>query len=99
MIKLSENELRTVKNILKNYASNYEVLVFGSRVAGNTHEYSDIDIALRGTDKIDLLVLAAIKDEFQNSDLPFRVDIIDFNRVSSEFQAVILSNYSSISFD
>ncbi len=99
MIKLSEKELRIVKNVLKNYVSDYEVLVFGSRVTGNTHKYSDLDIAIRGADKIDLLVLAAVKDEFQNTDLPFRVDIIDFNRITPEFQAVILSNYSSITFD
>ena len=99
MIKLSEKELRIVKDILKNYASDYEVLVFGSRVAGNTHEYSDLDIAFKGTDKIDLLVLAAIKEEFQNSDIPFRVDVIDFNRISSEFQSIILKNYFRITFD
>lgn len=99
MIKLSEKELRLVKNILKNCASNYEVLVFGSRVNGNTHEHSDLDIALRGSDKIDLLLLADIKDEFQNSDLRFRVDIIDFNRISTEFQKVILSSYAILQLD
>ncbi|KUO49286.1 MAG: hypothetical protein APF76_15900 [Desulfitibacter sp. BRH_c19] len=93
MIKLSEKELQLVKNILKNYVHDFEVLVFGSRVNGNTHEHSDLDIALRGPDKIDLLLLADIKDEFQNSDLPFRVDIIDFNRISPEFQKVILENH------
>jgi len=86
MIKISEKELQTVKTILKNYAPNFEVLVFGSRVSGNTHEHSDLDIALRGSEKIDLLILADIRDEFQNSNIPFRVDIIDFNRVSPEFQ-------------
>jgi len=99
MIKLSGKELRLVKNILKNYASNFEVLIFGSRVNGNTHKHSDLDIALRGPDKIDLLLLAEIKDEFQNSDLSFRVDIIDFNRISAEFQTIILSNYSILELD
>ncbi len=94
MIKLNGKELRLVKNILKSYASNFEVLIFGSRVNGNTHKHSDLDIALRGPDKIDLLLLAEIKDEFQDSDLSFRVDIIDFNRISSEFQTIILSNSS-----
>jgi predicted nucleotidyltransferase len=99
MIKLSEKELQLVKNILKNYVSNFEVLVFGSRVSGNTHEHSDLDIALKGPDKIDLLLLADIKDELQNSDLPFRVDIIDFNRISAEFQKVISSNHSILKLD
>ncbi|KAB2951968.1 nucleotidyltransferase domain-containing protein [Heliorestis acidaminivorans] len=93
MIKLSEEELRTVKNILKTYASNLEILVFGSRVTGKTHEHSDLDIALKGKDKLDLLLLANLKDDFQDSDLSFRVDIVDYHRISPEFQKVILKKY------
>ncbi|MBS4026156.1 MAG: nucleotidyltransferase domain-containing protein [Clostridia bacterium] len=93
MIKLSKNDLQIVKTIFKNHVPNFEVFVFGSRVNGNIHDHSDLDIALKGPDKIDLLLLADIKDEFQNSDVPFRVDIIDFNRVSPEFQKVILNNH------
>lgn len=90
MIKLSEKELEIVKAILKAHVPSYEVLVFGSRYSGNVHEHSDLDIAIKGPGKLDILLLADIRDDFQNSDLPFRVDIVDFNGISPEFQKVIL---------
>jgi len=92
MIKLSKNELDIVIDILKKHIPNFEIFVFGSRYKGNTHEHSDLDLAIKGPDKIDLLLIADIRDDFQNSLLPFRVDIIDFNGVSPEFQNVILNN-------
>ncbi|QGG48072.1 nucleotidyltransferase family protein [Heliorestis convoluta] len=98
MIKLTEEELKIVKNILKNYASDLEVLVFGSRATGKVHKHSDLDIALKGKDKLDLLLVANIRDGFQESDLPFRVDIVDYHRVSPEFQKIILRKYVLLTF-
>lgn len=92
MIKLSEKELDIVVTILKKYVPNFEIFIFGSRYNGNTHEHSDLDIAIKGREKIDLLRFAELRDDFQNSDLPFRVDLIDFNRISPEFQSIILNN-------
>ncbi len=96
MIKLSEKELEIVVNILKKHTSSFEILVFGSRYNGNVHDHSDLDLAIKGPHKIDILYIADIRDEFQNSDLPFRVDIVDFNSISPEFQAVILKNSVSL---
>jgi predicted nucleotidyltransferase len=92
MIKLNEKDLDIVLNILRKHVPNYDVYIFGSRYNGNVHEHSDLDIAIKGPEKIDLLLMADIKDDFQESDLPFRVDIIDFNNISSEFQKIILDN-------
>lgn len=96
MIKLCKQELQTVKNILSDHAPELDVLIFGSRANGNSHEHSDLDIALRGAHKLDILFLATLKDEFQESDLPFRVDIIDFHRVSPAFQKVILETCEAL---
>lgn len=92
MIRLNEQELKIVTDILKKYVLNYEVFVFGSRHSGNIHKHSDLDLAIKANDKIDILLLANIRDDFQNSNLPFRVDIVDFNNVSTEFQKIILEN-------
>jgi len=93
MIKINKNELDIVIGILKKYVPTFEIFVFGSRINGNIHEHSDLDLAIKTTaGKIDLLLMADIRDAFQSSNLPFRVDIIDFNRASPEFQKVILNN-------
>lgn len=92
MINLKKNELDIVIGILKKHVPNFEIFVFGSRYKGNTHKHSDLDLAIKGPGKIDLLLMADIRDDFQNSDLSFRVDLVDFNGISSEFQNVILMN-------
>ena len=99
MISLTEKELEIVVSILKKYASGLEILIFGSRHTGNTHPHSDLDIALRGNTQIDILVLADIRDAFQESNLPFRVDIVDFNRICPDFQEIILASSTPLEID
>jgi len=92
MIKLTKSELNIVISILKKHVPNFNIYVFGSRYNGKTHEHSDLDIAIKGPGKLDIFLLANIRDDFQASDLTFRVDIVDFNRVSPDFQKIILNN-------
>jgi hypothetical protein len=37
-----------------------------------------------------------MRDEFAESDIPFRVDILDLNAVSSEFRKIIENGYEVI---
>jgi len=34
-----------------------------------------------------------LKEAFEESDLPFRVDITDYNAISNEFRAIIKAKY------
>ena len=96
MIKLTDKELEIVMAILRKHIPTFEILVFGSRYNGNTHDHSDLDLAIKGPHKVDILSMADLRDEFQNSHLPFRVDIVDFNSISPEFQEVILKTSVSL---
>ena len=89
MIDVSPNHLDIVLTILAKYVPECEVRVYGSRYTGTAKQYSDLDIALVGREKLDWRVMAAIKEEFQESELPFRVDILDWNSVSAEFRKAI----------
>ena len=89
MIDVSPNHLDIVLCILAKYVPECEVRVFGSRFTGTAKLYSDLDIALVGHEKLDWRVMAAIKEEFQESELPFRVDILDWYNTSAEFRKVI----------
>lgn len=79
--------------ILAAHAPGVEALAFGSRVDGNPKEYSDLDIALAGSARLDAAVVGALKEAFEESDLPYRVDILDLNAISEEFRKVVLSRY------
>jgi len=93
MIDVKEKDLNTVKEILKEYVPGFEVRVFGSRVEGRAKLYSDLDLAIVGKDRIAKSVLIQLKDAFQESDLPFRVDVVDWKRISAEFQKIITQNF------
>ena len=47
---------------------------------------------------LDWRILAELKEAFQESELPFRVDLLDWNAISDEFRTVIeKSGYEVIS--
>ena len=75
MIDVTPHHLDIVHCILGKYLPECEARVFGSRYTGTAKLYSDLDIAFVGHEKLDWRLLADIKEEFQESELPFRVDI------------------------
>ena len=50
---------------------------------------SDLDIALMTTEPLDAMHLAEMREAFVQSDLPFRVDIVDWSSTSGDFQKII----------
>ncbi len=93
MIDIEQTHLAIVKKILKKNVPGYEVLLFGSRVQQTAKKTSDLDIAIRGSEKMDKKTLYQLQDDFEESDLPFRVDIIDWHSISKSFQNVIKTKY------
>jgi hypothetical protein len=51
---------------------------------------------LVGSDKLTPSRLSAIRDALEESELPFRVDILDWYSLSKEFQAIINQGYEII---
>ena len=93
MIDLQPHELKIVREILQQFVPDHEVRAFGSRVTNTAKLYSDLDVVIVGEKKLDLLTLIEIKDAFMESDLPFRVDLLDWARISDQFRAVIGKEY------
>jgi len=89
MIDLSPQHLITVKRILANHVPEREVRVFGSRISGTSSAHSDLDVVIIGKDKLPRITLVLLKEAFENSVLPFTVDLLDWCRISPEFQTNI----------
>ena len=88
MFNLSDAEQQIIAGVLSRYIdADCEVFVFGSRAKLTNHRHSDLDMVVRSDAPIDLSKLALISDAFSESDLPFRVDFIDWNRISEEFRS------------
>lgn len=89
MLKLAQKDLAIVLEILNRLAPDCEVYAFGSRIDGTAKEFSDLDLLLIGSKKIDRKRIEKIKDAFSESELPMIVDLIDWHAISPEFQAII----------
>lgn len=89
MISLTMDQLEIVKTILKDILPECEVRAFGSRVKGMHKPHSDLDLAIYSKDQLPLNVIFRLADAFEESILPFRVDVVDYQRVSPSFQQII----------
>ena len=89
MISVSSKEFEIIINILHNYIKKGKVYAFGSRYKNNNRKFSDFDIAIDTGEKLSFEFLNIVKDAFEESDLPYRVDIIDYNNISDKFKKII----------
>jgi predicted nucleotidyltransferase len=91
-IDLSSEHRKIVEGILKKYIPNHYVVVFGSRVTGTANKTSDLDLCIMGDEHISFAMLSNLRDEFSLSDLPYKVDLIDWTTVTSDFKTIITTN-------
>ncbi len=88
---LEEKSLKIVQKIvLKHAPQKTKIFLFGSR-ADNTYTHgSDIDIGFLGEKPIDRTLFSQIKEEIEDSIVPFKVDLVDFSLQSESFKKIAL---------
>jgi predicted nucleotidyltransferase len=79
-LALSEDELRTVRDIVGAVLPGVEVWGFGSRATGSARPFSDLDL-LFGR-RLSLEERAELRDRFEASTLPFIVDLVEREALS-----------------
>lgn len=89
LIDISPENWRIVRDILQQHVPDREVWAFGSRAKWTAKEYSDLDIAVIGDEPLSIGVMADLNEEFQESALPFKVDVVDWAGVAPSFRKVI----------
>ena len=88
---LSQKIKNQIKNTARKYLKkDYRLFIFGSRVGGQKRKFSDIDLGILGKDKLPGHIVVKIKEEFENSPLPYKVDVVDFSKVSEDFKKVAI---------
>ena len=88
-VDLRPDHWAIVRNALRRYVPDREVLVFGSRATCTAKEYSDLDLAIMGDEPLSLRVVSALDEALGESDLPFKVDIVDWARIDEGFRRII----------
>ena len=96
MIDMKPDQLLEVREILEQHVFGWEVRAFGSRVTGLTKPWSDLDLAIVGPEPMGLHRRGRLIEAFQESTLPFRVDVLDWHEASPAFQAIINEHYAVI---
>jgi type I restriction enzyme S subunit len=89
LIDIRPDHWAIVRDILQRHVPQYEVWAFGSRATWKAKEYSDLDLAVITDKPLSLAVSAALSDEFSESDLPWKVDVVDWATTSEEFRKII----------
>lgn len=78
-----------VRDMLRKHVPQYEVWAFGSRVQGRAKKFSDLDLAIITDKPLPLDTYAALCDELSESDLPWKVDLLDWSTTSESFKRIV----------
>ena len=103
-LNLKSVYLDEITAIFKRNAPKQEVWAYGSRVNGNCHEASDVDLVIRNPGNLQKPVdnLAQLKQAFIDSDLPVLVDLMDWACLPESYrdeikkQHAVICRYSNV---
>ncbi len=89
-LALTDREFTVVNAILRAHLPhNITVHAFGSRACGRAKAWSDLDLVLEATAPLPLSLIATLAEAFEESELPWKVDIVDRKTVSDGFGRII----------
>ena len=85
MIHMEPRHLEMMNTLLSKYP--YAFYAFGSRARGNPRRFSDLDLCF--FDPIPWNIQAHIEEDFEESDIPYKVDLVDWNACDETFRNLI----------
>ena len=81
-----------IKQTVQKYLGNdARVFIFGSRATGTNRKWSDVDVGIVAREKLNHQILF-IQDDLEQSNIPYRVDVVDFDTVTPQFAKIALSS-------
>ncbi len=93
MVKLHLNnkDLQLIKDILVKHVPHHEIWAYGSRLKGDNHEASDLDLVIRNPQDLTKACgqLSQLKQAFSESELPIFVDVMDWAHLPDGFKQEI----------
>ncbi|MFA5703261.1 MAG: nucleotidyltransferase domain-containing protein [Advenella sp.] len=88
-IDIRPDHWQMVRDILHRHVPQYTVWAFGSRAKWTAKKHSDLDLCIKTDKPLDFKTLALLEEAFAESDLPWKVDIVDWATTSESFREVI----------
>ena len=95
MILKDEHRSLLLNIASQNIKTPINIWVFGSRVNGDACNGSDLDLAVKTKDNkpLDLEEFMHFKDGLRESNIPFLIDVLDWNRIPNYFKDNIKKQY------
>jgi len=88
-IDIRADHFQIVCEILKRRLDDHQVWVFGSRAQGTAKKTSDLDLCIKGNSTVSLKLLADLRDDFSESNLPYKVDVVAWYSISEGFKKIV----------
>ena len=85
VLQINKVDWKILQQILSKYP--YHFYAYGSRTKGTARKYSDLDLCYK--EEIPDLVIGDIREELENSDLPFIVELVNWKHMRPAFQKII----------
>ena len=94
-LHLEPEDRKLLEDLFQKYAPGIEVWAYGSRVTGQSHDASDLDLALRTPDlkRMEASQLNALRNGLTESAVPFLTEIRDWAALPKSFQNEIEKNH------
>ena len=83
-----ESQIKTIIQSVLNPLP-VEIILFGSRAIGTASPSSDYDIALKSDKPIPGSGMGVIREKLEDSNIPYKIDIVDYAVTSPELRANI----------
>lgn len=87
-IFIEQKFLDKIKSIIKKTCPKAIVWAYGSRVDGDAHEGSDLDLVIKDFGQEEAY-LFEIQEALQESNIPFLIEMFQFDRLPKSFQTEI----------
>lgn len=83
--------LREVSQILRRHLPDpgYRILLFGSWATLDSTPTSDVDVGILGSEPVDEVVLARIKEEIDRIPTLRKIEVVDLQTVDDRFRATV----------
>ena len=92
-IILPPDQMRLVVDLTNTHLPGVEIWAYGSRVRGNSRRYSDLDL-VAFTKPGQRPLADGLREAFEESDLPIRVDLFLWDDLPESFRTRIMEEYA-----
>ena len=92
-IKLHDKEI--LYSLLSEYLPNTTIWAYGSRVSGHANPWSDLDLVVFSNAE-QKYQISLLKEAMENSNLSFRVDILEWDSLPDNFKKNIAASSTVI---